>query len=101
VLEVIPGLPDRLLPEDEAAKIELEKRTQTNLYNEMPPWLQHAHRELDDAVAVAYGWDWPLADDAILKRLFELNQQRALPLVIRPAAQKPDKQMKPKHKAQK
>ena len=29
------------------------------------------------AVAAAYGWEWPLEDDDVLKRLFELNQSRA------------------------
>jgi len=29
------------------------------------------------AVAAAYGWEWPLSDDAILKRLFALNQERS------------------------
>ena len=55
----------------------IKKRTLTNLYNANPAWLQHAHRELDEAVAAAYGWEWPLADEEILKRLFELNQKRA------------------------
>jgi hypothetical protein len=45
--------------------------------NQRPAWLDHAHRELDAAVAAAYGWPADLADDAILKRLFELNQERA------------------------
>jgi len=36
-----------------------------------------------------------LADDEILKRLFELNQQRALPLNVRPRAQKRGKQKGP------
>ena len=77
VPEVVPGYPDRLLPKNEAAAQELKKRTLTNLYNANPVWLQHVHRELDEAVAAAYGWEWPLADEEILERLFELNQKRA------------------------
>jgi hypothetical protein len=45
----------------------LKKRTLTNLYNERPTWLKHAHEKLDRAVLAAYaatdpegGWeeDW-------------------------------------------
>lgn len=80
--EVVPGYPDRLLPVDEGAAKELKKRTLTNLYNARPAWLDNAHRALDEAVAEAYGWgdDWRaglLTEDEILKRLFDLNQQRA------------------------
>jgi len=77
VPEVVPGYPDRLLPRSPEAEKILKKRTLTNLYNDKPAWLQHAHRELDEAVAAAYGWEWPLTDEEILKRLFELNQERA------------------------
>lgn len=81
VPEVVPGYPDRILPKDEAAAAILRKRTLTNLYNERPTWLANAHRDLDKAVAVAYGWtDWDndgLPDDVILERLFKFNQERA------------------------
>ncbi len=82
VPEVVPGYPDRLLPRDDAAAEVLKKRTLTNLYNQRPARLDHAHRALDEAVAEAYGWgdDWrrgALDDDAILARLFALNQARA------------------------
>lgn len=82
VPEVVPGYPDRILPVDERAADILKKRTLTNLYNERPAWLDHAHRDLDRAVAAAYGWaaDFEaglLTDEEILKRLFELNQARA------------------------
>jgi type II restriction/modification system DNA methylase subunit YeeA len=80
--EVVPGYPDRILPKDDAAAAVLQKRTLTNLYNERPAWLDHAHRDLDEAVADAYGWgdDWRagrLDDNEILARLFRLNQARA------------------------
>ena len=76
VAEVMPGYPDRVVPKNEGAGRELQKRTLTNLYNSKPAWLQHAQRELDEAVGAAYGWGWPLADEEILKKLFELNQER-------------------------
>jgi type II restriction/modification system DNA methylase subunit YeeA len=81
--EVVLGYPDRLVPKNAAAAAELKKRTLTNLYNARPTWLGHAHRELDEAVAEAYGWgdDWragKLTDDEILARLFRLNQERAV-----------------------
>jgi type II restriction/modification system DNA methylase subunit YeeA len=59
---------------------ELKKRTLTNLYNAPPAWLDHAHRELDAAVAAAYGWtDYApeMSDDEILRRLLALNLERA------------------------
>ena len=75
--EVVPGYPDRILPRDEDCAKELKKRTLTNLYNERPAWLDIAHKELDAAVAAAYGWPADLSDDEILERLFALNQERA------------------------
>ncbi len=82
VPEVVPGYPDRILPKDEAAAQVLKKRTLTNLYNQRPAWLNHAHRALNEAVADAYGWGddfraGTLTDDEILARLFHLNQERA------------------------
>jgi type II restriction/modification system DNA methylase subunit YeeA len=75
--EVVPGFPDRILPVDEDAAAVLKRRTLTNLYNERPAWLDHAHRDLDAAVAAAYGWPTDISDDEALRRLFELNQNRA------------------------
>src|SRR5690606_25787599 len=77
VPEVVPGYPDRMVPIDELAAEKLKTRTLTNLYNERPAWLLHAHKALDEAVAAAYGWPADLPDDEVLARLFELNQQRA------------------------
>ena len=59
---------------------ELKKRTLTNLYNARPAWLDLAHKELDKAVATAYGWtDYTpeTPDDEILRRLLALNLDRA------------------------
>ena len=67
---------DAWLKADGLSDAEKKKRTLTNLYNARPAWLDHLHRDLDTAVAAAYGWEWPLSDDDILKRLFELNQIR-------------------------
>jgi type II restriction/modification system DNA methylase subunit YeeA len=81
VPEVVPGYPDRILPVDDKAAAVLKKRTLTNLYNERQAgnvaWLDAAHRDLDDAVAAAYGWPADLSDEQILERLFQLNQSRA------------------------
>ena len=75
--EVVPGYPDRVLPRDAAAAQILKTRTLTNLYNARPTWLADAHRRLDAAVAAAYGWPADLSDEAVLERLFALNQERA------------------------
>ncbi|TPM99521.1 DNA methyltransferase [Mesorhizobium sp. B2-1-3A] len=75
--EVIAGFPDRIVPVSEEAAKRLKGRTMTNLYNERPAWLQHAHKTLDDAVAAIYGWQPDQSDDEILARLFALNQGRA------------------------
>ncbi len=77
VPEVVPGFPDRVLPVSENAAATLKKRTLTNLYNERPAWLVNAHRELDAAVAAAYGWPAGITDDDALGRLLALNQERS------------------------
>jgi hypothetical protein len=87
VPEVVPlGLrtspyPDRIVARP-GFEAELAKRTLTNLYNQRPAWLAHAHEALDAAVAAAYGWaDWTAAmpDEDILRRLLALNRERAAP----------------------
>ena len=64
-----------------ASEAELKKRTLTNLYNQRPTWLQHAHATLDRAVWAAYSWDDPdpasVPEDTILSRLLALNLERA------------------------
>ena len=77
VAEVVPGYPDRILPVDDKAAAILKNRTLTKLYNERPAWLDHAHKDLDSAVAAAYGWKNDLTDEQILEKLFALNQERA------------------------
>jgi hypothetical protein len=85
VPEVVPlGMttspyPDRIVARPGFEK-EVAKRTLTNLYNQRPAWLAHAHEALDAAVAAAYGWsDYTSAmpDDEILRRLLALNLERA------------------------
>jgi len=70
-----------------ATGAELKKRTLTNLYNQRPSWLQHAHADLDRAVWAAYGWDDPVpaevAEDTILSRLLALNLERSSRASIR------------------
>lgn len=77
--EVVPGFPDRLLPRSPEAAAKLKKLTLTNLYNKMPDWLRMAHRDLDAAVAAAYGWPADLSDEEALRRLLALNHLRATP----------------------
>jgi hypothetical protein len=76
VPEIVPGFPDRLVARP-GKEDELKKRTLTNLYNANPTWLRHAHAALDTAVAAAYNWQWPIAKDAILSNLLDLNKIRA------------------------
>jgi hypothetical protein len=69
----------RLVPKDDEAAQQLAKRTLTNLYNEGPRWLALAHRNLDEAVFGAYGWEPSLPDADVLSRLLTLNLERANP----------------------
>lgn len=62
VPEVVAGYPDRILPKDDKAAAILKTRTLTNLYNQRPTWLVHAHEGLDQAVAEAYGWGGSVAE---------------------------------------
>jgi type II restriction/modification system DNA methylase subunit YeeA len=74
--EVVADYPDRILPKDTVAAAQLRERTLTNLYNQRPQWLIDAHRDLDEAVAAAYGWPADIAEEEALGRLLELNLQR-------------------------
>ena len=67
----------RLVPKDDECAKELKKRTLTNLYNQRPTWLDHAHCKLDEAVFAAYGWTADLTDDQLLEKLLALNLARA------------------------
>jgi hypothetical protein len=58
------------------AAAQLEKRTLTNLYNQRPTWLEHAHRDLDHAVIETYGWPRNVGSAEILERLLALNERR-------------------------
>lgn len=77
VPEVVPGYPDRILPKNEKAAAELKKRTLTNLYNQRPQWLADAHRDLDAAVAAAYGWPADISEEDALGKLLALNLSRS------------------------
>jgi type II restriction/modification system DNA methylase subunit YeeA len=76
VPEVIPGYPDRILPKNVKAASELKKRTLTNLYSQRPQWLADAHRDLDAAVATAYGWPADVSEEVALAKLLEMNLAR-------------------------
>jgi type II restriction/modification system DNA methylase subunit YeeA len=80
--EVVPGYPDRILPKDAQAAVTLKQRTLTNLYNQRPQWLVDAHRDLDAAVAAAYGWPADISEEDALVKLLELNLARA---AVKPA----------------
>jgi len=73
----VPGYPDRILPKDAAAEKALKTRTLTHLYNERPTWLANAHRDLDAAVAAAYGWPVDISEEDALARLVALNLKRS------------------------
>ncbi len=59
------------------APAELDKRTLTNLYNQRPTWLEHAHAAVDAAVLSAYGWPGEVPDSMVLERLLALNVEQA------------------------
>ena len=42
-----------------------------------PAWLDNAHRDLDAAVAAAYGWPADIAEEEALAHLLALNLERA------------------------
>ena len=55
----------------------LKRHTLTSLYNERPAWLDNAHRELNAAVAAAYGWPADISEEDAVARLLDLNRDRA------------------------
>jgi hypothetical protein len=67
----------RILPKDAQAAVMLKTRTLTNLYNQRPQWLVDAHRDLEAAVAAAYGWPADISEEDALAKLLELNLVRA------------------------
>lgn len=75
--EVAPGYPDRILPKDISAAVNLRGRTLTKLYNERPQWLVDARADLDRAVSAAYGWPADISDEDALHELLDLNLVRA------------------------
>jgi hypothetical protein len=74
--EVVPEFPDLVLPKDAQAGVTLRARTLTNLYNQRPQWLADAHRDLDAAVAAAYGWPADISEEDALAKLLEMNLAR-------------------------
>lgn len=67
----------RIVAKGDQEAEQLAKRTLTNLYNERPTWLDLAHKQLDEAVFAAYGWETSISDEDILARLLALNHERA------------------------
>ena len=80
VPEVVAGFPDRIVPRDEKSAATLKKRTLTALYNTRGTpegaWLDNLHKDLDAAVALAYGWPADLSEEDALARLLALNLAR-------------------------
>lgn len=79
VSEPVPGYPKRPVARNSEAEKQLKGRTLTNLYNKYPQWLSDAHRNLDDAVARAYGWDTDISEEDALAELLWLNLQMPRP----------------------
>lgn len=75
--EKIGLFPHRVMPVSPAAEDTLRSRTLTDLYNQKHSWLLAAHRELDEAVAAAYGISPAISDEDALSHLLTLNMQRA------------------------
>lgn len=76
--EQAAGLPPRPLPRPEHTAA-WKKRTLTALYNEIPAGLRLRQEQLDQAVALAYGWaDYSpeMANETILARLLACNLAR-------------------------
>lgn len=67
----------RVVPRNEEAAAELQKRALTALYNARPAWLDILHAQLDAAVLDAYGWPVEIAESELLARLLKLNRVRA------------------------
>ena len=74
---MVAGYPDRIVPVSAKVAAVLKKRTLTNLYNERPAWLDNAHRDLDRAVAAAYGWPTEIGAEEAVASLLALNRERA------------------------
>lgn len=74
--EAAAGFPERPVAKS-GCEADVRRRTLTNLYNDRPVWLAALHTALDAAVAKAYGWEWPLTEEEVLRRLFLINQERA------------------------
>ena len=69
-------------PRCRRAAAKLKNRTLTTLYNERPAWLDNAHRELDVAVAAAYGWPENISTEDALAALLDMNRERAAAQVM-------------------
>jgi type II restriction/modification system DNA methylase subunit YeeA len=75
--EVAGEYPHRIVPKDTVSAAKLRERTLTKLYNDRPQWLVDAHRDLDTAVATAYGWPADISEENALTELLDLNLARA------------------------
>jgi hypothetical protein len=55
----------------------LERARKTDHATPRPGWLDNEHRELDTAVAAAYGWPADISEEDALARLLQLNRERS------------------------
>jgi len=76
-IDEVAGLGKRLVSKDAASATVVARRTLTALYNEKPSWLDQAHRNLDGAVAAAYGWPEDISTADALFELLALNLERS------------------------
>lgn len=89
VPEVVDGFSARVIAKDSKAARVLAGRTLTALYNDRPSWLIEAHRALNEAVAVAYGWPTGIATDEALRRLLDLNLARSAKPAVTKTSKRP------------
>jgi hypothetical protein len=65
----------RVVAVDDAAGLELARRTLTALYNAPPTWLRDLHAALDATVLAAYGLAPEASDQEVLGHLLALNRE--------------------------
>ncbi|WP_198374006.1 hypothetical protein [Neoroseomonas rubea] len=81
VPEVVLGYLHRPVAKNEKAAAILKKRTPTALYNTRGTsegtWLHTLHRDLNAAMAAAYGWRKGIGEEHAREKLFFVHTARA------------------------
>lgn len=88
--ELLTKQRDPKLPADAESSHQVKTLTLTGMYNLLLEFretgqelvsglgtLDRAHQALDQAVAAAYGWAWPMDEETTLTKLLDLNLERA------------------------